>query len=219
MPEIALHFEIDQPPDTVWRFFQDVPRVVTCMPGLEYGGAGAGDSGAETHRGKVRIKLGPVSAAFEGEATILETDAAARSARIDGKGIDKRGGSRASASVVYRIAENGAGSRVEISADIKLSGALAQMGRTGIVQDVAAQITEQFADSLRATLAAEAAAAPSDQGTGADAGGGAGLDRGADEAETPPPPPRAAPREIRGDSLILKIIWRRLLALFGIRRG
>ena len=38
MPEIAQSFDIDQPPETVWRFFQDVPRVVTCMPGLEYGG-------------------------------------------------------------------------------------------------------------------------------------------------------------------------------------
>ncbi len=201
MPEIAQSFEIDQPPETVWRIFQDVPRVVTCMPGLEYGGAEAGEAGAETHRGKVRIKLGPVSAAFEGEATILETDAGARSARIEGKGIDKRGGSRASASVLYKIEENGAGSRVKIDADIKLSGALAQMGRTGIVQDVAAQITEQFANSLRATLAAESPAASGE------------------EVEPAPPPPPAAPREIRGEALLLKIIWRRLLALFGLGRG
>ena len=203
MPEIAQSFEIDQPPETVWQIFQDVPRVVTCMPGLEYSGAAEGENGAEVHRGKVRIKLGPVSAAFEGKATILETDEAARSARIDGKGIDKRGGSRASASVLYKIAENGGGSRVEIDADIKLSGALAQMGRTGIVQDVAAQITGQFADSLRATLAAEAASTAAPESAG--------------EAETPPPP-RAAPSEIRGDSLILKIIWRRILALFGFAR-
>ncbi|MBT3172583.1 MAG: SRPBCC family protein, partial [Rhodospirillaceae bacterium] len=181
-------------------FFQDVPRVVTCMPGLEYGGARDGEAGAEIHAGKVRIKLGPVSAAFEGEATIPETDEAARSARIEGKGIDKRGGSRASATVDYKITENGAASRVEIKADIKLSGALAQMGRTGIVQDVAAQITEQFAESLRATLAAEAAATE----TGDSA-----------SASEPAPPPPTVPAEIRGDALLLKIIWRRIKALFG----
>ena len=152
MPEIEQSFDIDQPPEKVWRFFQDVPCVVTCMPGLEYGGLKADAPGSEIHRGKVRIKLGPVSAAFEGEAAILESDDGARSARIEGKGIDKRGGSRASASVVYKIVENGGGSRVQLDADIKLSGALAQMGRTGIVQDVAAQITEQFAASLRTML-------------------------------------------------------------------
>ena len=197
MPEIAQQIKIDQPPETVWRIFQDVPRVVTCMPGLEYGGTAGEKAGAETHRGKVRIRLGPVSAAFEGEATIIEIDAIDRSARIEGKGIDKRGGSHASASVVYKIEENGDGSLVQINADIKLSGALAQMGRTGIVQDVAAQITEQFANSLRTTLAAEVAS---------------GLDDEREGGTAPPTPPR----EIRGESLLLKLIWRRILALFGL---
>lgn len=200
MPEINQQFEIDQPPEMVWRFFQDVARVVTCMPGLEYGGTAEREFGAETHLGKVRIKLGPVTAAFEGEATIMETDAADRSACIKSKGVDKRGGSRASASVFYKIEDNGSGSRVRIDADIKLSGALAQMGRTGIVQDVTAQITEQFADSLRATLAAETAS----------------TTRNGSKGKTSPMP---APREIRGESLLLKLIWRRVLALLGLNRG
>jgi carbon monoxide dehydrogenase subunit G len=194
--EIAQSFDIDQPPQAVWRFFQDVPRVVSCMPGLEYGGPKDDEADSNIHRGKVRIKLGPVSAAFEGEAAILEADDAALTARIEGKGIDKKGGSRASASVVYKIVENGGGSRVQLDADIKLSGALAQMGRTGIVQDVAAHITEQFAESLRATLAAEATPA---------------------NGQTAAPSPPAVAEEIRGDTLMLKIIWRRIKALFGWR--
>ncbi len=212
MPEITQSFDINQPPELVWRFFQDVPRVVTCMPGLEYGGAREGEAGEEIHAGKVRIKLGPVSAAFEGEAAIPEVDEAARTARIEGKGIDKRGGSRASATVIYKIIENGGASTVELNADIKLSGALAQMGRTGIVQDVAAQITEQFAASLRATLASEAAAMAAATETGADSSANAG----APEPVAPPPP---VPSEIRGESLLLKILWRRIKALFGLGSG
>ena len=207
MPEIEQSFDIDQPPEKVWRFFQDVPCVVTCMPGLEYGGLKADAPGSEIHRGKGRIKRGPVSAAFEGEAAILESDDGARSARIEGKGIDKRGGSRASASVVYKIVENGGGSRVQLDADIKLSGALAQMGRTGIVQDVAAQITEQFAASLRAMLAADGDA----QTAAADA------ELAGAKAPTSAPPPPAVPREIRGDALQLKVLWRRFKILFGWR--
>lgn len=215
MPEITQSFDIDQPPELVWRFFQDIPRVVACMPGLEYGGVradGAGnDTQGEIHAGNVRIKLGPVSAAFEGEATISEVDATARTARIEGKGIDKRGGSRASATVVYKIAATDAGSTVEINADIKLSGALAQMGRTGIVRDVAAQITEQFAESLRATLAAETAEETAEETAATVAASVAGDDANAPE----PAPPPAVPREIRGDALLLKILWRRIKALFG----
>ncbi len=210
MPKIVQSFDIDQTPEMVWRFFQNVPRVVTCMPGLEYGGAKAGDSGGETYHGKVRIRVGPVSAAFEGEATILATDGAARTARIEGKGIDKRGGSRASASVVYRILENGGGSTVQLEADFKLSGALAQMGRTGIVADVAAQIIEQFAQNLRATLAAEASA---EETASMETSG----DGDPSEAASTAPPPSAA-SEIRGERILLKILWRRIKALFDWRR-
>jgi len=207
VPKIEQSFDINQPPETVWRFLQDVPRVVTCMPGLVYGGLKADAPGSEIHLGKVRIKLGPVSAAFEGEAAILASDDVARSARIEGKGIDKRGGSRASASVVYKIVENGGGSQVQLEAEIKLSGALAQMGRTGIVQDVAAHITEQFAASLRATLATDGDA----QTTAAD------VELADVNAPVSAPPPPAAPREIRGDALLLKIFWRRFKMLLGWR--
>ena len=109
--------------------------------------------------------------------------------------------------MVYKIAATDTGSSVEINADIKLSGALAQMGRTGIVRDVAAQITEQFAESLRATLAAETA----EETAATVAASVAGDDANAPE----PAPPPAVPREIRGDALLLKILWRRIKALFG----
>lgn len=152
MPEIVQEFNVDQSVELVWDFFQDIPRVVSCMPGLEYLGSSLNPAGEEVHRGKIKIKLGLVSAAFEGEAVITATQLLDRSASIEGKGIDKRGGSRASASVNYKIREKANVSTVEVKADIKLSGALAQIGRTGIVQDVANQITEQFADNLRVTL-------------------------------------------------------------------
>ncbi len=149
MPDIEASFSIDQPANRVWDFFQDVPEVVTCMPGTEL----LGQTGEATYQGKVTVKLGPVTAAFEGEATIAETDHEARTARIEASGIDRRGGNRAKASIAYQIQEQDGGSFVRLSGDIKLSGALAQIGRSGIVQDVADHLTAQFAERLRNKLA------------------------------------------------------------------
>ena len=70
MPDIEASFSIDQPASRVWDFFQDVPEVVTCMPGTEL----LAQPGEATYTGKVTVKLGPVTAAFEGEATIVEAD-------------------------------------------------------------------------------------------------------------------------------------------------
>lgn len=156
MPEISESFDVDQPVARVWEFFQDVPQVVTCMPGLEL----TEETTPDVFKGKVKIKLGPVTAAFEGEATIVTRDAEAYRATIEGKGIDKKGGSRASATVIYSLASKGAGTAVTLEADMKLTGTLAQMGRTGIVQDVAHHLTGEFAKALRAKLAESAPAEP-----------------------------------------------------------
>ena len=149
MPDIEASFSIDQPAHRVWDFFQDVPAVVTCMPGTEL----LAQPGEATYTGKVTVKLGPVTAAFEGEATIVETDHDSRSARIEASGIDRRGGSRAKASIAYEVREQDGGTQVKLHGSIRLSGALAQIGRSGIVQDVANHLTAQFAARLHEKLA------------------------------------------------------------------
>ena len=149
MPDIEASFSIDQPASRVWDFFQDVPEVVTCMPGTEL----LAQPGEATYTGKVTVKLGPVTAAFEGEATIVEADHDGRSARIEASGIDRRGGNRAQASIAYEVREQDGGTQVRLHGSIKLSGALAQIGRSGIVQDVANHLTAQFAARLHEKLA------------------------------------------------------------------
>lgn len=149
MPDIEASFDIDQPANRVCTFFQDVPEVVTCMPGTVL----LGQTGEATYRGKVTVKLGPVTASFEGEATITETDHEARLARIEASGIDRHGNNRAKASIAYEIQERDGGSQVRLQGTIRLTGTLAQMGRSGIIQDVADHLTAQFAENLREKLA------------------------------------------------------------------
>jgi uncharacterized protein len=136
-----------------------------------------------------------VTAAFEGEATILAVDEAAHRARIEAKGVDRKGGSRASASMTYVLAAAGGGTSVKLDGDIKLTGALAQIGRTGIIQDVAAQLTEEFAKALRAKLAASAAPASTE----------AAAAPGATSAAAPP-----TAAAVSGGRFLLAILWRRL---------
>ena len=191
MPDVEASFDIDQSVDRVWGFFQNVPEVVTCMPGLEL----IGQTGADTYEGRVKIKLGPINAAFQGEATIVDNDADTHSARIEAKGVDRQGGNRASAAVTYQVSGHDGGARVTLSGDIKLTGALAQMGRSGIIQDVANQLTVQFADHLRAKLAA----------TGGDEIGEHASEPGS--ASTPTPTEAVS---ISGGRLALNILWSRL---------
>ena len=154
--EIRQRFLVSRPVDEVWAFLADVPTVAACIPGAELGDGG--EDGRYT--GRFIVKVGPLKAKMEGEGRLVRDDAT-RTGTLEGKGLDKRGGSRVTAVLRYAVVAENGGSAVEIEADVTLTGPLAQIGRTGIIDDVARSITRDFADALEGRLsAAEPSSAP-----------------------------------------------------------
>lgn len=147
--KIAQSFRVERPVADVWAYLADVPAVATCLPGAEI----TADKGGGAYAGKVSVKLGPFSAAFEGEATVTR-DEAARIGRVEGKGVDKRGGSRSRMVMDYTVEPDGTGSRISVDADVTLSGPIAQFGRIGLMQETANILIKDFAVGLEARLAA-----------------------------------------------------------------
>jgi carbon monoxide dehydrogenase subunit G len=148
--KITQEFEVTRPMTTVWEFFQDVPAVADCLPGAEL----TEDKGAGTYAGKISVKLGPMTAAFEGEATVTP-DAGSNSGHIEGKGVDRRGGSRGQVKVDYNLTEVANGTKVAVDADVTLSGAAAQFGRTGLINEMSGRLIADFVTCLEAKLEAE----------------------------------------------------------------
>ncbi len=147
--KISQEFSVAKPPDAVWEVFQDVPSVAQCLPGAEL--TGETDDGG--YEGKLSVKLGPMTAAFEGKATV-NPDVSTKSALIEGKGVDKRGGSRGQVKVNYSIVPDEGGSKVSVDADITLSGPAAQFGRTGLINEMSKRLIGDFVDCLEGKLAA-----------------------------------------------------------------
>jgi carbon monoxide dehydrogenase subunit G len=148
--KISQTFVVEKPLDIIWDFFQDVPSVAQCLPGAQL--QDRDDDG--TYSGSLSVKLGPMTSLFEGKATI-EPDPASLSAIIEGKGVDKKGGSRGQVKVEYRITGTGQGSEVSVDADIHLSGPAAQFGRTGLINEMSKRLIREFVDCLEAKLGAE----------------------------------------------------------------
>ena len=141
-------FVILQPPATVWNTFADIPAVTACLPG-----ATLTEYDAHTVKGKMSVKLGPISASFAGSAGIERDDAALRGV-IRGAGSDRGTGSRTKGEVAYRLAPEGDGrqTRVILSVEYSLQGALAQFSRSGIAQDLGRRLVADFAANLNACL-------------------------------------------------------------------
>ncbi len=153
--QITHEFEVARPIETVWEMFQDVPSVAQCLPGATL----TGDKGNNVYTGSIAVKLGPIAATFEGEATITP-DPANRTALIDGRGVDKKGGSRGQVKVTYALAPTATGgTKAMIDAEVTLAGPAAQFGRTGLVNEMSKRLIGDFASCLEAKMAAPTEAA------------------------------------------------------------
>ena len=165
-------FRVAADPDRVWRFLKSPADVVTCLPGAELTDV----IDAHTYAGKVKVKVGPITAAYAGRATLTQVDDAARRMQIVAEGKESGGPGSARMTMtglVTALAEGGA--EVSVDAQIDIAGRVMQFGR-GLIESVNKQLFKQFADSVQAKLVAAEAA-----GT------------------VPLPPPPAAPGAASGD--------------------
>lgn len=150
-------FTVTRPSEAVWPLFKNVPELARCLPGAEL----AADNGDGTYEGRVSVKLGPISASFDGTATIAFDDAALTS-RIKGRGVDRSGGSQGSVEVDVRLLPvDGTHTEVTIDAKVMLAGPIAQFGRVGLVNEISTRLIDEFSDCLHAKLDAESEEAAS----------------------------------------------------------
>jgi uncharacterized protein len=146
---IKNDFEVAEPADDVWRFFDDIPQVAACLPGAEL----TEQLGENSFAGRVAIRLGPVKLEFGGTATITERDDDARRIVVDAAGADVKGRGQAAMLLTATVAATPQGSRVEVAQDLKLSGAAAQYGR-GMIGDVTSVLMGDFATNMQSRLSA-----------------------------------------------------------------
>jgi carbon-monoxide dehydrogenase small subunit len=150
----------------VWELFGDIPRVAACLPGaqvLSY------DDGVA--KGRMITKLGPIAASFAGSAVIAR-DAANWSGTIVGAGSDSGSGSRTKGEIAYRLEshDQDAATRVEVVVLYNLQGALAQFSRSGLAQEFARHLVDQFAANIGAQFGGNGVMPPGAAGSSLNVG-------------------------------------------------
>lgn len=149
---IEQSLEVPVPIDRVWSFFDDVPRVASCMPGATLTDV----LDDRTFDGTVVVKVGPISVHYQGRLTIEDKDKTSYSVRLQANGRDRNGAGTARATVVARLkalSENR--TELALESDVQLTGRIASLGRG--VQDVAGKLFAQFGERMSEALAADSA--------------------------------------------------------------
>jgi uncharacterized protein len=141
---IKNEFEVAEPVEKVWRFFDDIPQVAACLPGA----ALTEDLGDDKYKGTVAVRMGPVRLQFAGTADITERDEAAKRVVVHASGADEKGRGQASMVVTATLTRAGRGTKVGVTQDLQLSGAAAQYGR-GMISDVTAVLMRDFSSNMQ----------------------------------------------------------------------
>ncbi len=144
--KIENEFKVNAPLEQAWAILTDIPTIAPCMPGAKLTSA-EGDE----YAGKVKIKVGPVTAEYAGTAHFLSKDDEAHRAELSAKGRDSRGSGNAEAIIVANLRADGEGTLVNIDTDLKVSGKVAQFGR-GVMVDVSKKLIGQFVVCLEEKL-------------------------------------------------------------------
>ena len=217
--EFDNSFEVPLPPAEAWVVLMDIERIAPCMPGAELTEV----VDANTYKGKISVRLGPVALTFAGVVEFEERDASSHTARVKAQGTDAKGRGGANAAASFRLEPAPGGSKVLVHTNLTLSGAVAQYGRgVGMIQATASALMKQFADNLKKELArsepAAMAAAPVVASSApASTSPPAPASPAAAPAAPQPSPMRPTPtpaKPISGLSLMARVIWDSILRLF-----
>jgi uncharacterized protein len=211
--QIESQFQVAASPERVYSFLLDVNRVVTCMPGAELSEV----VDPTTFKGKVKIKVGPITISYNGTARIADRDDENRVATLEARGRETTGSGSANATARMSVAagENGT-STVTLATDFTVAGRIANFGR-GVMEDVSKRLVSQMADCIKANLETETPAstgAPEPEGPGAAPTAAQPETAPGAEAEvasSPPPRPTVAPaRPVNALSLFFAVVWDRI---------
>ncbi|HEU4874070.1 MAG TPA: SRPBCC family protein [Pyrinomonadaceae bacterium] len=157
--KIEERFEVQAPVERVWKYLIDPKRVVECLPGAEL----IEQQDEHTFLGAIKVKVGPLSMSYKGQAKFTEINEQTHQVRMVGDAREVSGSGSTKVSMLSTVSPlaNG-GSEVLVNADIDLVGKIVQFGR-GMIQEVSKQMFRQFSTCVKKQLEAEETPQPQRQ--------------------------------------------------------
>ena len=133
------NFELDTNIDTVWNALTNPEKLVTCVPGAELT-----ETLDENHlKGKVIIKIGPITAKFNGDLEIEKREISSYELAMTGKGSDISGKGGASMVMQIKLKAIDSGTEVCCRMTVSITGRIAQFGAR-MIEAVNNKMFEQF---------------------------------------------------------------------------
>ncbi|HLM51970.1 MAG TPA: SRPBCC family protein, partial [Solirubrobacteraceae bacterium] len=133
---------VGAPADELFAFVSDVERVAPCLPGASVDGREGDD-----YQGSMKVKVGPITARYQGTLRFLELDEDGRRAVMRARADEVNGQGNAEARITSVVEEAEDGSRIRMDTDLQMRGRVAQFGR-GAMEKISQRMFAEFAKNL-----------------------------------------------------------------------
>ena len=142
------NIKLNQDRDMIWQCMIDPSFMVKSVPGAEL----TEQLDERNFKGKISIKIGPVTAKFNGEAEFTKLEESDYELTMEGKGLDTsgKGGANMTMNIKLSTLEEG-GTEMQSSMSLSITGRLAQFGARMIVA-VNNKMFDQWAKSFTELL-------------------------------------------------------------------
>ena len=136
--------KLNQEPAVIWKCMIDPSFMVKSVPGAEL----TEQIDERNFKGKISVKIGPVTTKFNGEAEFTKLEEADYELTMEGKGLDTsgKGGANMTMNIKLSTLEDG-GTEMLSSMSLSITGRLAQFGARMIVA-VNNKMFDQWAKSF-----------------------------------------------------------------------
>jgi len=145
--KLTDELRIAAPMTTTWPVLLDVPSVARALPGATIDDAATQGE----YRGRMKVKLGPVTAEYSGVARLEEIDDDDHVARFHVVGREARGQGTAEATITISARDDAGGTRLHVETELAITGRQAQLGR-GVMEEVATGVLREFVGRLEGAI-------------------------------------------------------------------
>jgi carbon monoxide dehydrogenase subunit G len=144
--ELNDEFEVPLPVAEAWALLTDAERIVPCVPGAELR-----EVEGDELRGVMKVRVGPVTVSYRGNARVESLDGDAHKLALKAEGREIRGQGSATAAITATLSPSAKGTKVRVATDLSVSGKLAQFDRDELAE-VSARLVVEFARNLESIL-------------------------------------------------------------------
>jgi len=134
-------------PERLWDFLMEIPKVASCVPGVEAVEA----TGESAYAGSLRVQVGPIRLSLQGIVTVEEQDRGSWRARMRAEANDRRVGGGIRARMSLTLAPGEGGTRLRVETDLTILGRIGEFGQP-VIKKKADALLEEFALNLGSKL-------------------------------------------------------------------